>query len=62
MDEWCRYIETSILRDRLEDRVASYKQRLRNGDLNSVEGQWLKQEIASCQSVLNDFVTRMGLD
>lgn len=61
MDEWRRYIETGILRDRLEDRVASYKQRLRNGDLNSPEGQSLKQELTDCQTFLNDFVTRMGL-
>lgn len=61
MDEWRRYIDTKTLRDRLEDQVASCKQRLRNRDLHSTEGQSLKQELTECQAVLNDFVTRMGL-
>lgn len=61
MDEWCRYIEARTLRDRLEDRVAFCKQSLRNGDLNSTEGQSLKQELTNCEAVLHDFVTRMGL-
>lgn len=62
MDEWRRYIETRILRDRLEDRVVICRQHLRNGDLNSSEGRSLRQELTSCQAVLNDFVTRMGLN
>ncbi|HLJ77536.1 MAG TPA: hypothetical protein VKT75_08985 [Acidobacteriaceae bacterium] len=62
MDDWRRYIETRILRDRLEDQVAFCKQRLRNGDLNSLEGRSLKQELTECQTVLNDFVSRMGLN
>lgn len=61
MDDWRRYIDTRTLRDRLEDQVASCKQRLRNGDLNSIEGQSLKKELRECQDFLNDFVTRMGL-
>lgn len=61
MDQWRRFIETSILRDRLEDRVVTCRQRLRNGDLNSTEGRSLKQELANCQAVLNDFVTRLDL-
>lgn len=61
MDQWRRYIETGILRDRLEDRVVICRQTLRNGDMNSSEGQSLKQELTNCEAVLNDFVTRMGL-
>ena len=62
MDEWQRYVAMKSLRGEWEDRIASCKQRLRNGDLNSPEGQRLKQEIAIYETVLYELVTKLGLD
>lgn len=62
MDEWQRYVAMKSLRGQWEDRVASFKERLRNGDLNSPEGQMLKRELAIYQTVLYELVTHLGLD
>lgn len=62
MDEWQRYVAMRGLRAQWEDRIASFRQRLRNGDLNSPEGQQLKQELAIYETILHEFVTRLGLD
>jgi hypothetical protein len=61
MNDWQRYVELKTLREQWEDRVASCKQRLRNGDLHSPEGQLIKHEIAVYETVLHEFVARLGL-
>lgn len=62
MDEWQRYVAMRSLRAQWEDRIASFRQRLRNGDIDSPEGQLLKQELAIYEAILHEFVTRLGLD
>jgi hypothetical protein len=49
------------LREQWEDRVASCKQRLRNGDLHTPEGQLIRQEISVYETVLNEFVSHLDL-
>lgn len=62
MDEWQRYVAMRSLRAQWEDRIASYRQRLRNGDLDSPEGQMLKNELSIYETLLHEFVAQLGLD
>jgi hypothetical protein len=61
MNDWDRYVRMKSLREQWEDRVASCKQRLRNGDLHTPEGQLIRQEISVYETVLNEFVSHLDL-